>query len=510
MTTPAGSNLRIQIQDVIMYKMHPQGLKDGISLMGQFMELVFYQSLFEPLISANLLLHDAVSLQYNYPLTGEEVIIIKLKQDYPQGFFGNLNTSSYLNTYTLYFVIENVSSIVLKDNAKESFITLNLISVESFANENQHISLVNKDNDTKMLEKFANKIFDDYIVKPMQKVIKGSSDNYNARIAEHRRTLSALDISDIDSGLDISYLKYEQSIGERPNMIIPNMRPLEAIKFLAKHCVGKDSRNAVGGGNYTYTFFENLRGFYFSTVEKFSKQNRFGEVRSSANTSTEKYRTYWYIADRAIINQIPDARGDDYFDSRLISNFFINSKYTSQEKAIGGYYQNRLVEINMARWAYTPPFDNGVAGLDKRNLGNFPYNTQGYITSRQNASIGTTNNISRVRYSINNFKHDPIPEIRHKWGKTTTNMQALNQFDISISVPTDINLMPGDVVKVNIPEVSPFNDAVRLDEYMSGYYLIVETKQIVKPDGTATTALKLYKDGVDKNPDTGNLLGKKV
>lgn len=493
MAVPAGDNLKIEIVDINMYKITTSGPREKVSLFGQFVELTFYQSVFEPLISAKLLIHDTVGLQNGYPLTGEEYIKIDLKQDYPEGFVDNSIANLYKNTFSLYFCVENISDIVIADNAKDSFLVMNLISVESIANEMHHISKVNKDQ--KMLEEFADKLFEEYVYKDLKKII---GSDYDAKINGHKKFASNDTFLDPSfySGVNTNrYIKYETSIAERPNMIIPHMRPFEAIKFLAKHSVGKDAKTATNNiGNYTYVFFETLRGFYFVTLEKLMGRGRFGERDSSGAI---KNRTYYYIPDKALISNMTESKGDNFFNTRIINNFYINSKYSSQDKIVGGYVQNRLVEVNIAQQSYTK-FDNSTAQTDKRMLGKNIFNTENFLTARK-TSPGTTDDLARTRYTINNFKNDLIPEIRHKWGKTVISTHALNQIDVSISIPPDINLTAGDIVVLKIPEFSAFTDQPRWDEYMSGHYIATEVKQTILKDGTSTTSLRLQKDGVNGN-----------
>jgi hypothetical protein len=192
---------------------------------------------------------------------------------------------------------------------------------------------------------------------------------------------------------------------------------------------------------------------------------------------------------------------------KLIANMYYNSKYETQSKVVGGYFQNRFVEINMAKQTYssTNTVYSDVRPTLPRNLTNSRLNTDSYALTKTRAAAND-DNLSRVRYNINNFINEEIPDIKKKWGKSTIHSTALNQIDISIAVPPDINLLPGDVIHINVPLLDSFTDEVVRDDIMSGYYFISEAKNVIISDGTSTTSLRLLRDGTDMSISTANKL----
>jgi len=69
MTVPAGDILRIEIERIIMSKYNGAGTPlDPVDLSGQLIEFTYYQSIFEPLMRATIVVNDSVNFQYNYPL----------------------------------------------------------------------------------------------------------------------------------------------------------------------------------------------------------------------------------------------------------------------------------------------------------------------------------------------------------------------------------------------------------------------------------------------------------
>jgi len=489
MTVPAGDILRIEIERIIMSKYNGAGTPlDPVDLSGQLIEFTYYQSIFEPLMRATIVVNDSVNFQYNYPLTGEEIFFSQLNQQYPNAF--DSPTPWRDQRYGMIFVVENITNSIVADMGKTSSLVINLVSVESWANEFQHISLVNKaSNNTLRLEQFANYIFNTYIYDELKKIFPMSLyDKYKGN--QSRRLLTSGGLG----GGTVQRIHTEPTQADRKGLIIPNLRPLNAITFCAKHS------KAQNKDNNSYLFYENLEGFHFVTLE--------GKARDNKNAAYSSKRDYYYLPIRGLAQYIPALANNQNYEMKLIANVFYNQRYDTQSKNAGGYFQNRFIEINMAKqtWTKPPETDNTVENY-KPILGNYKLSTTSFINSKKRTVASTSESLARVRYNINNFVNDDIPKIRDKWGKSTINATAMNQIDISIAVPPDINIIPGDVLKIHIPLLESFTDnTVPWDPIMSGFYLVSEVKNTILVDGTATTSLRLLRDGSDRFMDQTNLL----
>lgn len=494
MSVPTDSdNLRIEVERIVMGKSRGTSMPaDLVDLTAQLIEFTYYQSVFDPLIRATLVINDSVNLQYNYPLTGEEIIIVTLNQDYPTGYTSP--TSFRPQRYSLIFCVENIGDVIVADIGKSSSFVMNLVSIESWPNETQHISLVNKSsNSTLKLEDFANYIFKTYIVDELNKMFP-TSVYQKYKGTQSRRLLSAGGLS----GSTPRYIHTETTGHDRQNFIIPNLNPIHAIAFCAKHAVATTADNVLDG-NHSFLFYENLEGFHFRTIE--------GRIKDEKKAAYASRRQYWYLSNRGLAKKIPQLQNDQFYEMKLIANMYYNSKYETQSKVVGGYFQNRFVEINMAKQTYssTNTVYSDVRPTLPRNLTNSRLNTDSYALTKTRAAAND-DNLSRVRYNINNFINEEIPDIKKKWGKSTIHSTALNQIDISIAVPPDINLLPGDVIHINVPLLDSFTDEVVRDDIMSGYYFISEAKNVIISDGTSTTSLRLLRDGTDMSISTANKL----
>jgi hypothetical protein len=279
----------------------------------------------------------------------------------------------------------------------------------------------------------------------------------------------------------------ETSIKSR-KMIVPNIRPFHAISWLAKHAVAKENDK-----HFLYLFYEDLKQYNFVTIQQIIED----ALKQRETLRKNKYR---YISDIASLSK--SATGDSNQDLRVITNIVNNKRFSSIEKITSGYYQNELFEINMLQKAYasTPTELNETNKYDENipSLEPFTLNTPGYIKYVKNEKIEKEYS-NRVRYIINNFPDVDgqgmgQPSYRSKFGNVAKYMNALNQIDLTITVPANMDLRAGQVIYCDIPENHGFN-IVETDKYISGLFIISEVKQVIMQGSLAATTLRIYKDG---------------
>ena len=163
---------------------------------------------------------------------------------------------------------------------------------------------------------------------------------------------------------------------------------------------------------------------------------------------------------------------------------------------------NELFEINMLQKAYasTPTELDETYQYDKNipSLGEHSLNTPGYIKYVKNEKVEKEYS-NRIRYIINNFPDVDgegmnQPSYRSKFGNVAKYMNALNQIDLTVTVPANMDLRAGQVIYCDLPENHGFN-TVETDKYISGLFIISEVKQVIMQGSLAATTLRIYKDG---------------
>ena len=271
-------------------------------------------------------------------------------------------------------------------------------------------------------------------------------------------------------------------------MVVPGIRPFHAISWLAKHAVAKETDK-----HFLYLFYEDLKQYNFVTIQQIIED----ALKQRETLRKNKYR---YISDIGSLSK--STTGDQNQDLRVITNIVNNKRFSSIEKITSGYYQNELFEINMLQKAYasTPTELDETYQYDKNipSLGEHSLNTPGYIKYVKNEKVEKEYS-NRIRYIINNFpdvdgEGMSQPSYRSKFGNVAKYMNALNQIDLTVTVPANMDLRAGQVIYCDLPENHGFN-TVETDKYISGLFIISEVKQVIMQGSLAATTLRIYKDG---------------
>ncbi|CAB5221327.1 hypothetical protein UFOVP245_127 [uncultured Caudovirales phage] len=431
--------LEIKITDISIQKFNGS---DKMSLLPQFIEISIYQSIFEPAIKAEMLVNDQIGLFTNYPFTGEELVVINYQQMAGIGI-------SKSDMKEIRFIINGVRNIAADDRARAYAYVIDLISVEFLQNARKLVSHAYND----LIEDMAEKVYDEYIKKDTE-------EKYGKP----------------------KPFKKEESIKVR-NIVVPNMRPFQSIQWLAKHAVAKDYEN-----HFLYLFYEDIEGFNFVTVQKLIED----ALKNREQLKQNKYR---YVSDAEAGRKTSQSDDADLF---LITNLVNNKRFSSIEKIAGGYYQNELFEISLLEKSYTStPTELNADKLGEFTLEKWPLNTPEYIDYVKN-KVDKTEYANRIRYIINNYEdfddqNKSQPNYRYKIGNTTKYTYALNQIDLTITVPANMNIKAGDVIYCDIPENHGFND-VQTDMYITGLFIVSEVKQVLATGDRAATTMRINKD----------------
>jgi len=325
--------LKVSITDITIEKFKG---KDKMSLMPQFVEFIFYQSLFEPSVQGEILINDQIGLFTNYPLTGEELITISYKQE---------SLTEYKGGYekTLKFIIKNIRDITVGDRARSTMFILDLVSP--------------------------------FYLQNVRKVV---SHWYNNKIELAALSLYNEYIS-IDTGLiydTYKPLNVQPTIKVR-DLIIPSLRPFQAIQWLAKQAIAENPKDY-----FLFLFYEDIDSFNFVTMQSLIEKG----LKNKSNLIDKKYK---YYSDNIITLANPN--GDPEENLKLISNVIVNKRNSSIEKIVGGYFQNELFEINMLMKSYhSEPTELAEQQRDTNfSLERWPLNTPDYIKYVKNDKTTT-------------------------------------------------------------------------------------------------------------------------
>jgi hypothetical protein len=437
--------LKLTVNDVTIQKFNGQ---DNMSIMAQFVEVSVYQSLFESAIRAELLINDHIGLFVNYPFTGEEFVTIEYQQN-------QINSNISPVPKTIKFIIKGVRDITVGDRARSMMYIIDLISPYFLQNTRKYVQQSYSDN----IEKIADDVFTEYVLQDTQ-ILYNITKPFVTEPTLKKRTL-----------------------------VIPNLRPYQAINWLTKYAVSQYPEDY-----YYYIFYEDLDQFNFVTLQKLIENAT--DKREKIDKLIEN--KYIYRSDTEISDYLPSGNANEKL--RQISNLVNNKRFTSIEKVAGGYYQNEIFEISILQKSYKSTVTELSPTNDtKFNLGKYPLNTPQYIEGMKNEK-SLSEYANRVRYVVNNYQNYDIddgisqPQFREKFGRVTKRLFALNQIDLSFTIPANMEVKVGDIIWIDIPENHGFN-IVNSDIYLSGLFVVAEVKQVIAAGYRAATSLRVHKDG---------------
>lgn len=429
---------------------------DAMSIMPQVIEFTLYQSVFQPIIKADLVMSDFIGLMNNYPLSAEEIITVTMVQDTPTG--DTTGAKRFKKVHR--FVITAIKEINVSDDARQMLYVMELASEEAFINTKTKVSHAFYED----IEGMITRIYTDYIVG------KGV--------------------------VNIKPLKIFQDTNKVRKLVVPNLKPFDAIAWLCKFAISDNPEKY-----YTHAFYETFENFTFKTLQK----PTFRGLEDSAAYVAAAREKYFYISNLEVIKNNKVAYEtlikNGFSETRSINSLKMNKRYSGLEKIVGGYFENEFVEVNMlskdhkitkTEYKYGDPKFTTLN--QKKGVG---FHTKEYIEDIKNTYTDPETS-PRVRYVINNFDSENQPSFRDKFGNSSRSFFAMQQVDLSISVPTNMELRPGDLIYVELPEFHSFNTN-KTDEYLTGFFMTSEIKTVLRQGGKSQTYLRINRDSFEKN-----------
>lgn len=424
---------------------------DKLDITPQVLEFTLFQSIFSPLLRADMALSDYIGLMNNYPLSGEEVVEVVIEQA------GNSEGTVKKIKKTLRFVITGIKDINFSDDARQMVYNIELASVEAFMNAKTRVSHAYN----KTIEEMIKLVFDEYV--------------------KSTKTIN-----------------FYQATSKIRKLVIPNLKPLDAISWLCKFAVAENPSSY-----HTFAFFESLDEFVFKSLQKPTFR---GAVDNNAYQNSMKEK-YYYISNLELLMNNKEMYdkyiADGFNENRTINDLKINKRYTTLEKIVGGYFENEFVEVNMLQKDHLITKTNLVAKTDPRSRSQFVgfqtlvggglLNTSDYIENIQKEYTEDETS-SRIKYIINNYDNINQPSFRDKFGYSSRSFLAFQQIDLSIAVHSNLENRVGDLMYLQIPEMHSFNISDKPDKYLSGYFIASEIKTVMRNGGYSQSYVRLNKD----------------
>ena len=284
---------------------------------------------------------------------------------------------------------------------------------------------------------------------------------------------------------------YFENTATNSKYVIPSLKPLKAINYLATQCVSGKYNNSG------YLFYETSKGFHFRSIESLLAIN--GAVARP---------TRWNFQPQ--ITQLQDTKKPEVKDierrMQTVIKYEFDKPVDTLVNIIDGLYANRLVvhdafnkTIKTHDFNYVKEFEKSyhteTTGDEydskKHVLPDTQYNDTGKgLNEYPNSKKMVVTETSKVH---NDYEFVPTKETLPKIVSQRKSLQNLN---LSMLVYGNTILNAGDVIFFNQPLMRPADKPIQ-NPYTSGRYLITAIKHTVSLEtGTHEMTLQCMKDSV--------------
>lgn len=418
--------------------------RNSLNIIPQVHEISIYESIFEPILKCEIAIIDYIGLFTNFPLTGEEIVVISYR---------NVGDDGAVNTREWTFAIDEIKDIAIKDDNRALSYMISCISIEALANS----------------------------IGTVQKAYRGTPIQISKRIFEENIIKR---IQEFYPGYRTPNIYTEDNATDNYALVIPNMHPIAAIDMV------NDLTYSQVPDKYTYLFYQSINNvFNFRTLQ--------GLISAPNARRNARRNSYKFFSD-----EIAEVGSNMQNETRIVSKLAFNRRHSSLQKVAAGYFNNKLFEINIAQKAVhstpTRVDDSYVSTMTK-----YPFNTTEYTEWAQSYDDPDEKS-NRTKYVVTTRpEHDPdfiLPKMRDRWGKDLISKIALNQVDVTAVIPGTNRFGAGDLFYLEIPEFDGFEN-LEEDDFVSGMYIITEIKHIINMGGYQSTVLKLNKDTYEADPN---------
>jgi hypothetical protein len=297
---------------------------------------------------------------------------------------------------------------------------------------------------------------EEFIVNQEKKVSKSYQGLQTSQII--------LDIAKTYLGVSPSKLNLnniEQSVGIK-NIIIPNMRPLEAINWLASISINDVLSSA-------FLFYENRDGFNFKSLDNIFNGNIRKALRmGNKNTDND-----------AVTNQF-------YFD-----DFQITQSFDLLNSISSGAYSSEMYKLDLLRQQvdYTKfdPASNSFKTLNTY----LPFNL---ARNRFNQSLLDSTAYTRYFVGVEG-------DLTDKWLlQRASQFSLLNSYKMNIQISGDSELKVGDMLELSFPDMGRYEESSQISEdpFKSGLFLVTTLRHTIIRDKYFCYA-QICRDSVKEN-----------
>ena len=293
-------------------------------------------------------------------------------------------------------------------------------------------------------------------------------------------------------------LKYEKT-GNSDKIVIPNLRPFDAIQMIANKSIPANSRSAVG-----YFFYQTVKGFRFRSWESM--------VSNQGSTPRRPKQRFHYM---------PLKHKDDSVENKIEHDFksvqsyrFINNFHDVAANTALGTYAHKVISYNFFDKSYTSPeynyhrqyqdtkhtdFSNSTKDNNKHPVAGGPvdYDNERNISEYPESRIslqGTTqflhNKAKGAKYGLD-VEQDGVLDSQ----RISQRNQIIHGTTLKLVVKGQSYLEPGDLIEFALRPVDSDKVDVEQDSRYGGQYIITKIRHQIAND-TYVMVMECCKDSI--------------
>lgn len=387
-----------------------------VDISAVFKELNIFDSMFMPVMSGNLFITDSLGLSSKLMFDGSEVLLVDISKT-EDSEVGRLKKA-----FRIYKQTDRTSNSERSENY-----VLNFVSDELIFSDQQRINQAYRMPYMKMVER----IMLDYLKIP--------PNNLNG--------------------------VYEESSGIR-DVIIPNLRPIEAIQWIARKAVNLDN-------SPSFVFYQNLIGYNFISLSKLLSENEIIDIKFQSKNQNKKGNALTDLSTARSFQVVSQSDAIKRTRSGVNAGTFIG--FDPMTRMISRRPLSYLDHYENMK--HSNPTPNFSAQINKDGI----LNTAMYDSRIVLDTFSTARQLSKYVKS-----HDPDSIA---YGSRTEDyvfqrkaiFENLNSKKLKIVMPGNFQLTTGFNVNVRAPFFGEKAEGdENEDETLSGKYLIIGSRHILK------------------------------
>jgi len=397
-------------------------------ILNHIQSIDIYESIYTPYITADVNIIDGTSLKESMNLCGGEDFNIQILG------YGNDNPLTYN------FKLAEIGASIVADNLRSKTMNLRMYSKE-------------------------------YVINGALALSKSYS------------TSTSNIVNDIISNSLGSKKKvYTEPTKDLPVVVIPYLSPFTALDFIRQR-----TASTVDMGS-PLMFFENQKGFFFTTIKSILKNNGAGSSEVISFFQKEGISTNIKGSQGSISDINAHKLFANYTTQTPVNiNFLLDrgglNTFVSELDLNTKAFRRRLFTNVPVNKSFTDPADKSNSLLTDAIVKQYgQYSNKGFLVPF--AKYRDADN------KTNNFVYDTLPE---KYSYTN----LLSQQKTFIDIPGNTKIMAGSVIYLNIPRHDSSFDNKDKNEYDSGRYLVSSVRHSISNlvDSKYDTHLELIRYG---------------